>query len=43
MSFVAARLGSHQLWTNAAAAVRTWHTVTSGFFFPQLQLHPRQE
>src|SRR6266511_5784446 len=27
--------------TNAAAAARTWHTVTSGFFPPQPLSHPR--
>src|SRR5436305_5334902 len=33
----------HQDGTKAAAAVRTWQTVHSGFFPPPLLPHPRQE
>src|SRR5260221_14639021 len=34
---------SHQDWTNAAAAVRTWQTVRSRFFPPPLLMHAREE
>lgn len=39
----AALLPSDQERTTAAAAMRTWHTVSSGFFPPQLLLDLRQE
>lgn len=43
MSACEARPLSHQLGTSAATASWTWHTVSSGFFFPQLLSHARQE
>ena len=37
------RWSSHQQGINAPRAVWTWHSVTSGFFFPQVLSHSRQE
>src|SRR5438128_1577609 len=42
-SRVAVDRPSHQECTKAAAAVRTWHTVSSGFFPPLPLVHARQE
>src|ERR1700677_2843628 len=42
-SFADGRSLSHQLGINAAIAVCTWHSVSSGFFPPELLSHPRQE
>ena len=39
----AARLASHHDCTSAAAAVRTWQTVKSGFFPPPLLVRASQE
>src|SRR6478736_1618480 len=38
-----ARTDCHQLQTTAAIALCNWQTVNSGFFPPQLLMHPRQE
>src|SRR4051812_36592559 len=42
-SFVEGRSSSHQDGINAAIAVCTWHSVSSGFFPPEFLTHPRQE
>src|SRR5271165_6998955 len=42
-SLAEGRWSSHQQGINAPRAVWTWHSVTSGFFFPQVLSHPRQE
>src|ERR1700733_11208809 len=42
-SFDDGRCLSHQLGINAAIAVCTWHSVSSGFFPPEFLSHPRQE
>ena len=34
---------SHHDWTKAAAAVRTWQTVSSRFFPPPLLMHAGEE
>src|SRR5205823_4797673 len=34
---------SHMLLTIAAIAMRTWHTVSSGFFPPKVRVDPRQK
>ncbi len=34
---------NHQHGISAATAVCTWHSVSSGFFPPELPPHPRQE
>src|SRR5512142_1894257 len=34
---------NHQNGINAATAVCTWHSVSSGFFPPELLPHPRRE
>jgi hypothetical protein len=40
---VTQRPESHRLLTNADTAVRTWHTVSSGFFPPKFLVDLRQE
>ena len=42
-SLAEGRWSSHQQGINAPRAVWTWHSVTSGFFFPQVLSHSRQE
>src|SRR5215210_3853218 len=42
-SFFEGRSFSHQQGINAAIAVCTWHSVSSGFFPPEFLTHPRQE
>jgi len=42
-SLAEGRWSSHQQGINAPRGVWTWHFVTSGFFFPQVLSHSRQE
>ena len=42
-SFLGGIRSNHQNGINAATAVWTWHSVSSGFFPPELLPHPRQE
>src|SRR3954469_15760427 len=42
-NFLGGVRSSHQNGINAATAVCTWHSVSSGFSPPELLTHPRQE
>src|SRR5512143_2552253 len=42
-NFLGGHMLSHQNGISAATAVCTWHSVSSGFFPPELPPHPRQE
>src|SRR3954453_14189668 len=42
-NLLGARRFNHQRGINAAIAVCTWHSVSSGFFPPEFLPHPRQE
>src|SRR5881275_2141617 len=43
ISFTGGLRSSHQNGISAATAVCTWHSVSPGFFPPELLPHPRQE